>query len=111
MFNWVTENGLSNMQNTPAFIASICFSILIGTYCQAAETEAPPPPGKLYEVGGRKMHLYQSGKEQEGPSVVLEAGAGAFSLDWYLVQQEVQRFAVTTELGMPGANSGRTRAL
>lgn len=51
---------------------------------------APPPPGKLYEVGGHKMHLHRTGTG--GPTVVLEAGAGAFSVDWYLVQQEVEKF-------------------
>lgn len=39
------------------------------------------------------MHLFASGDASGGPAVVLEAGAGAFSTDWYLVQQEVGRFA------------------
>lgn len=59
----------------------------------AAELDAPPPLGKLYEVGGHKMHLYATGASNRGPSVVLEAGAGAFSIDWYLVQQEMAKFA------------------
>jgi hypothetical protein len=58
-----------------------------------AESDAPPPLGKLYEVGGHKMHLYQTGNGGGQPAVVLEAGASAFSLDWYLVQQEVAKFA------------------
>jgi len=51
---------------------------------------APQPPGKLMEVGGHKMHIYCSG--DGGPVVVLEAGAGAFSLDWNLVQTQVAQF-------------------
>jgi pimeloyl-ACP methyl ester carboxylesterase len=39
------------------------------------------------------MHLYQTGTDVTEPLVVLEAGAGAFSFDWYLVQQEVAKFA------------------
>jgi pimeloyl-ACP methyl ester carboxylesterase len=39
------------------------------------------------------MHLYETGKDAAEPLVVLEAGAGAFSFDWYLVQQEVAKFA------------------
>jgi len=58
-----------------------------------AESEVPQPIGKLYEVGGHKMHLYATGLTANGPAVVLEAGAGAFSLDWNLVQRDVAQFA------------------
>ena len=40
---------------------------------------APQPPGKLVEVGGHKMHICCTG--QGGPALILEAVAGAFSLD------------------------------
>lgn len=39
------------------------------------------------------MHLYATGEGTGGPSIVLEAGTAAFSTDWYLVQQEVAKFA------------------
>ena len=71
----------------------VCLAFLIVTYCRAAEPDAPPPPGKIYEIGGHKMHLYETANATSGPSVVLEAGAGGFSIDWYLVQQEVSKFA------------------
>jgi pimeloyl-ACP methyl ester carboxylesterase len=51
---------------------------------------APPPLGKLVDVGGHKMHIYCTG--EGGPAVILEAGAGAFSLDWNLVQTQVAQF-------------------
>lgn len=57
-----------------------------------AETDlqqAPPPLGKSIEIGRHKMHLYCTGTG--GPSVILEAGTGAFSIDWYLVQQEIAK--------------------
>jgi len=54
-----------------------------------------PPPGKLVDIGGRKLHLLCSGPTTSGgavaPTVVLEAGASAFSIDWTLVQREVAR--------------------
>jgi pimeloyl-ACP methyl ester carboxylesterase len=50
---------------------------------------APPPLGRLYDVGGHKMHLYCSGSGS--PTVLLEAGAGAFSMDWVFVQPAVAR--------------------
>jgi hypothetical protein len=34
-----------------------------------------PPPGRLVDVGGRKLHLLASGSGS--PTVVLEAGASA----------------------------------
>ena len=46
----------------------------VATPCRAADGAAPPPPGKLYEVGGHKMYLYATGGSNPGPSVVLEAG-------------------------------------
>ena len=49
-----------------------------------------PPPGKLVDVGGYRLHLNCTGKN--GPTVVLIAGAGDFSFDWGLMQPEVSRF-------------------
>src|SRR5689334_18119619 len=83
-------------KHSPRF--RICAALLAAQFltlnnCRAADAAPPPPLGKIYEIGGHKMHLYALGGKDTGPSVVLEAGTGAFSLDWYLVQQEVARFA------------------
>jgi pimeloyl-ACP methyl ester carboxylesterase len=43
-----------------------------------------PPPGRLIDVGGRRLHLHCTGRGT--PTVVLVAGGGAFSIDWALVQ-------------------------
>src|SRR5688500_9896367 len=50
-----------------------------------------PPPGQLVDIGGYRLHLWCTGKGS--PAVVLASGAGAFSVDWGLVQPEVARFA------------------
>lgn len=47
------------------------------------------PPGRMVDVGGRKLHLHCTGAGS--PTVVLEAGASSFAIDWTLVQQEVTR--------------------
>jgi pimeloyl-ACP methyl ester carboxylesterase len=53
-----------------------------------------PAPGKMVDVGGYKLHLYGMGEEHSGgPSVILEAGLGSTSLDWYKVQPEIAKFA------------------
>lgn len=49
-----------------------------------------PPPGTLFDVGGYRLHLHCVG--EGGPTVILEAGKGGYSLDWALVQPEVGRF-------------------
>ena len=59
------------------------------------EGQAPyPPPGRLVDVGGWKLHLNCTGPSNPGaPTVVLESGAGDFSLGWTFVQPEVAKFA------------------
>ena len=47
----------------------------------------PPPPGVLVDVGGRRLHLLCAGSG--APTVVFEAGASSFAIDWTLVQREV----------------------
>jgi len=49
--------------------------------------EVYPPPGRLVDIGGRKLHLNCTGKGD--PTVILMAGGGAFSIDWALVQPKV----------------------
>ena len=68
--------------------------VALSAVCGAARVTAQQPdigpaPGMLVDVGGRKLHLLCSG--QGSPTVVLEAGASSFAIDWTLVQQQVAR--------------------
>jgi pimeloyl-ACP methyl ester carboxylesterase len=49
-----------------------------------------PPPGRLLEFGGRRLHAVCEGS---GPPVVLESAIAASSLSWARVQPLVARFA------------------
>src|SRR5437588_4166775 len=49
-----------------------------------------PPPGKLVDIGGRRLHINCTG--QGSPAVILDAGLGEHSLYWFLVQPEVAKF-------------------
>jgi pimeloyl-ACP methyl ester carboxylesterase len=49
-----------------------------------------PPPGKLVDIGGYKLHINTSG--QGNLSVVCDAGLSGTSLGWTLVQTEVSKF-------------------
>jgi pimeloyl-ACP methyl ester carboxylesterase len=49
-----------------------------------------PPPGRLVDVGGHRLHIWCSGSG--APTVVLETGLGGSSANWGFVQPEVARF-------------------
>ena len=60
-------------------------------------------PGELVDVGdGRRLHLLARGAEHDGPTVVLEAGTGAFSLDWAWVQSKVAEHATVVSYDRAG---------
>ena len=58
-----------------------------------------PPPGRLVDIGGRKLHLIERGT---GPSVVFEAGAGCVALDWTFVQTPLASVAHTVAYDRAG---------
>jgi len=62
-----------------------------GAIYQAIATElaerAYPAPGEMVDVGGYSLHINCVG--QDSPTVVLDAGSGAFSAQWVRVQREV----------------------
>jgi len=53
------------------------------------DTVAIERPGKLVDVGGRKLHIHCTGSGQ--PTVVLEGSGPGFAIDWMLVQPEVAK--------------------
>jgi pimeloyl-ACP methyl ester carboxylesterase len=60
---------------------------------RAGDTTRYPPPGQLVDIGGHRLHLHCVG--EGSPTVVLDAGLGAFSLDWGAVQSKI---ATTTRV-------------
>lgn len=58
---------------------------------QARDLRVYPPPGKLVDLGGYRLHLYCTGVG--GPTVVLEHGLDGSYLDWRKVQPDIARFA------------------
>jgi pimeloyl-ACP methyl ester carboxylesterase len=71
---------------------------LVGAIYQVIATRRSerkyPPPGRLVDVGGYRLHINCSGPEgaQGGPTVVMDAGIGECSPGWSLVQPEIARF-------------------
>lgn len=51
-----------------------------------AQSPIGSPPGRLVSMDGRSVHVLCSGRGT--PTVILEAGASSFAIDWTLVQAE-----------------------
>jgi pimeloyl-ACP methyl ester carboxylesterase len=74
-----------------AFVAiALIFPAIRAAQPGEQDGRRPDPPGKLVDLGGRKLHVNLAGTGS--PAVVIESGAGAFSIDWALVQPEVAKF-------------------
>lgn len=89
--NW---NGLLDLLVGLAALISV--ALLAGAVYQVVVTRLNgrkyPPPGRLIDVGGHRLHIYCSGVEG-APTVVMDAGIGECSLGWSLVQPEIAKFA------------------
>lgn len=80
----------------PVLAWAALLMLLQATAIQAQNESSPPlpPPGKLVDVGGWRLHLNCTGEARAGqPTVILEPGIGDFSVEWSLVQPGVAKFA------------------
>ena len=68
---------------------TLAFMVGVAGKLVGQQPDPGPPPGQLVDIGGRKLHLLCSGSGS--PTIILEAGASAFAIDWALVQQQVAR--------------------
>jgi pimeloyl-ACP methyl ester carboxylesterase len=94
----VFSNVEVNVLNHPflwfAFAAALCLLLAGSVYeklCRRRDLQRYPPLGKLIDVGGHRLHLLSKGTE--GPTVVIEQGAGGPSLAWFDLQKEIANFA------------------
>jgi pimeloyl-ACP methyl ester carboxylesterase len=67
-----------------ALLALVLVGALVERVCAAVDARRFPPPGQLVDIGGRRIHMRCTGTR--GPTVVLDAGWGDFSLGQTLVQ-------------------------
>jgi pimeloyl-ACP methyl ester carboxylesterase len=58
-------------------------------FAEAADAKTYPPPGRLVDVGGYRLHIHCTGTGS--PTVVIDAGQGDWSTSWGVVQQEVAK--------------------
>jgi pimeloyl-ACP methyl ester carboxylesterase len=59
---------------------------------ERADLGRHPPPGRLVEVGGRRLHVYCAGTTND-PTVIIEAGSGNDSTLWGGIVVQVASFA------------------
>jgi pimeloyl-ACP methyl ester carboxylesterase len=67
-----------------------------------------PPPGRLIDVSGTRLHADVAGRANDrmsdggAPPVVFEAGIAASSLSWRLIQPEIAKFTQTVSYDRAG---------
>jgi hypothetical protein len=54
------------------------------------ESHRYPPPGKLVDIGGLRLHINCTGAAS--PTVIMEAGPNDSSIIWQLVQPQISKF-------------------
>ena len=104
LWTW-TKRGLAGLAGLVALL------LLAGSTYQFIATKIDerkyPPPGRLVDAGGYRLHLYCVG--EGAPTVVMDAGLGGGVPDWSTVQPGVSKFArvcAYDRAGMGWSDSG-----
>jgi len=70
---------------------AVALLLLAGTLYQrlaaARDLRRYPPPGRLIDIGGRRLHLLEKGTKP--PTVVFESGLPGSVLSWFRVQEDL----------------------
>jgi pimeloyl-ACP methyl ester carboxylesterase len=82
--------------NLLAWILVVILGLAAVAFAYEALTERKerqrfPPPGRLVDVGGYRLHLVVTGDEQPGPTVIVDGGMVSFSSNWAWVQPELAK--------------------
>jgi hypothetical protein len=64
-------------------------ALLASVTVSAQQIDSAPPPRRLVDIGGRKLHLNCTVLSRTGPTVILEAGAS--SAQWGMPAAKVRR--------------------
>jgi pimeloyl-ACP methyl ester carboxylesterase len=70
-------------------LAAVAFAYEAVT--ERKERQRLPPPGRLVDVGGYRLHLVVMGVDQAGPPVIVDGGMVSFSSNWAWVQPELAK--------------------
>ena len=93
-----------------AFAAVLCIVAAFGAtyeyFQERRDLAAVPPPGRLIDVGGHRLHLWCFG--HGAPTVIFDSGLGGTAFDWYAVLRDVSSF--TTACAYDRAGMGYSDA-
>lgn len=81
------------------FIAGLVAAFVNQAIFDHGVVQAHPAPGRLVDIGGRRLHLIEKG---HGPTVVFECGSGGCSLDWAVIQDSLSGMARTVSYDRAG---------
>jgi pimeloyl-ACP methyl ester carboxylesterase len=88
--HFLQENG-KLIQIVAWIVGLAMLGILLGMIYQIAgirrDAKLHPPPGRLVDIGGHRLHLLESGRGS--PTILLEAGLMSTVLSWTGLQQEL----------------------
>ncbi|MGC2717971.1 MAG: alpha/beta hydrolase [Candidatus Acidiferrales bacterium] len=75
-------------------LGGICALAIFGAIYQAIATRRDerihPPPGRMVDVGGHRLHVLEMGTVREGePTIVLEAGLMSTVMSWSTLQRRL----------------------
>jgi pimeloyl-ACP methyl ester carboxylesterase len=71
------------------FIALLFIGMAYQALGAAADRRRYPPPGRMVDVGGHRMHIYSTGNGD--PAVVFDAGLPGSVLSWHYVMPDLGR--------------------
>lgn len=68
-------------------VATLASSLALEAWLSHRDAKRYPPPGQMVDIGGRRLHLQCRGVGT--PTVVMEMGAGAWSVYWAGIRDEL----------------------
>jgi pimeloyl-ACP methyl ester carboxylesterase len=78
------RTGLGCLGIIGVMIACAVFGMVYEAVMASSDAARYPAPGQRVDIGGYSLHLYCTG--EGSPTVILEAGFGAWSTDWAATQ-------------------------
>jgi pimeloyl-ACP methyl ester carboxylesterase len=91
------DRNAGDLRRMAAHAALVCLVAVIfgaGSTAGVSQSSASPidlpPPGRLVDVGGYRLHLFCTGTASaDRPTIVLSSGGGDYAVDWGLVQPAI----------------------
>jgi pimeloyl-ACP methyl ester carboxylesterase len=89
-------------------LCAALLALCVSAPCIAQTVDVGPPLGRLIDVGGRRLHLHCTGGGS--PTVLVEAGASSFAIDFALVQPDVAKTTRVCSYDRAGSGWSDVRA-